>query len=678
MPQERQLAAIMFTDIVGYTALMERDEKLAISLRNRHRDTFEMTTDAFNGKIVQYFGDGTLSIFKSTVEAVECAVEMQSAFLKEPQIPVRIGVHVGDIIHSKDDIIGDAVNVASRIESCAVAGSILISDKVHDQIRSHRHIKSKFLDAYEFKNIETAIPIFAIANEGLKVPVASKLKGKFKDNFIRESQKTSSKKKNMIFGAIGLFALLLFSYFQFFQQKRVIENQSIAVLPFINLSQDKDAEIFRDGMTDDILTNLSKIKELHVSSRISVMRYKNTKKSISEIAKELGVEYLLEGSIRKYGNKIRVTAQLINANSDELLLSENYDKTITDIFAIQTELSEEIVEALDLNISFEEQKSIEIVPERNIEAYKLLLQGKNEADKRNVESLRKSIELFQQAIAIDPNYAEAYAEVAHSIYLQTYHASRTYIEAGKLANEYLDKAEQLNPKLSRIYSVKGLIFTTVGKIDLAKSAFNKALELSPNDVIARYQFATLHYYTQEYEKQLVQAEMAYRLDPLSFASANAYFTALLTNKKFDEAEKIMKKIQSEGLENNQVTIHRSFFRLYMDKRDFEKCIHHLEKIVLDVPIMNRFLGYCYAKVGDTLNANRIIDTIRNNTVKEYKSHQLSVVYSGLQKTDSVIYHLDTIRNKRIEMIKRDRGTFFEYLEGDPKFIEVLKTHGIEK
>ena len=183
---------------------------------------------------------------------------------------------------------------------------------------------------------------------------------------------------------------------------------------------------------------------------------------------------------------------------------------------------------------------------------------------------------------------------------------------------------------------------------------------------------------QEYEKQLVQAEMAYRLDPLSFASANAYFTALLTNKKFDEAEKIMKKIQSEGLENNQVTIHRSFFRLYMDKRDFEKCIHHLEKIVLDVPIMNRFLGYCYAKVGDTLNANRIIDTIRNNTMKEYKSHQLSVVYSGLQKTDSVIYHLDTIRNKRIEMIKRDRGTFFEYLEGDPKFIEVLKAHGLKK
>ena len=195
MPQERQLAAIMFTDIVGYTALMERDEKLAISLRNRHRDTFEMTTDAFNGKIVQYFGDGTLSIFKSTVEAVECAVEMQSAFLKEPQIPVRIGVHVGDIIHSKDDIIGDAVNVASRIESCAVAGSILISDKVHDQIRSHRHIKSKFLDAYEFKNIETAIPIFAIANEGLKVPVASKLKGKFKDDFIRESKKHHLKKR---------------------------------------------------------------------------------------------------------------------------------------------------------------------------------------------------------------------------------------------------------------------------------------------------------------------------------------------------------------------------------------------------------------------------------------------------------------------------------------------------
>ena len=170
MRHQRQLAAIMFTDIEGYTSLMQHDEEQATAIRERHRNSFEVTTEAYGGKIIQYFGDGTLSIFKSTVEAVYCAIEMQKAFLEDPKIPVRIGIHVGDIMYSDEDIIGDAVNVASRIESCAVPGSVLISDKVHDQIRSHRDIHVKFLDAYELKNVDGAMPIFAISNDGLVVP----------------------------------------------------------------------------------------------------------------------------------------------------------------------------------------------------------------------------------------------------------------------------------------------------------------------------------------------------------------------------------------------------------------------------------------------------------------------------------------------------------------------------
>jgi class 3 adenylate cyclase len=179
MSKKRQLAAIMFTDIEGYTSLMQQDEGIAISLREKHREIFVRSTMKFRGKIIQYFGDGTLSVFKSSVEAVESAIEMQLSFILE-NIPVRVGIHVGDIVYSEEDIIGDAVNVASRIESCAVAGSILISDKVHDQIRSHRHIESKFLDAYELKNVESALPLFAISNDGLVVPDQKGIKGKLK------------------------------------------------------------------------------------------------------------------------------------------------------------------------------------------------------------------------------------------------------------------------------------------------------------------------------------------------------------------------------------------------------------------------------------------------------------------------------------------------------------------
>lgn len=676
MAQKRQLAAIMFTDIKGYTTLMQEDEKRALEIRNNHRKTFELTTEAFNGEILQYFGDGTLSIFKSTVEAVECAIEMQLTFLKH-KIPVRIGIHVGDIMFSKDDIVGDAVNVASRIESCADAGSVLISDKVHDQIRSHRHIKTQFLDAYEFKNVDNAIPIFALSNEGLVIPNAKELKGKFKEEANRSWKNKSSRKSTIIFGVFLLIAAVIFIYFQFLNKKPIIEDYSIAVLPFHNLSTDEDSEIFRDGMTEDILTNLSKLKDLHVISRTSVMQYKNTEKTIPEIAKELGVAYVLEGSIRKYGDKLRVTAQLVLAETDEHVMVEQYDRTITDIFAIQSEVSEEIVEALELKISFEEQKSIEAIPVRDIEAYKSFLKGRQEADKRTIESIKKSIEFFKRAIAIDSNYAEAYAEIANSVYLQTYYGGRDFIEARETAEEYLKKAEEMNPDVSRIYSVRGLILNTYGEPEKAKEEFTKALILSPNDLTARYQFATLHYYTEEYDILLEQAEMAYRLDPLSFASANTYFTALLTNKKFDQAEQLMMKIEADGIENNDLVIHRSYFRLYMDKRDFDKCIFHLEKIVDRAPIVNRFLGYCYAKVGDTIGANRMIDDIYTRSLPEFRSHQLSVVYSGLQQTDSVLYYLDTIRNKQSDLLKRDRGTFFENFEDNPKFHKILKQHGLE-
>ena len=235
MSHQRQLAAIMFTDIQGYTALMQQDEKVAMDLRERHRNTFEITTEAFNGQIVQYFGDGTLSIFRSTVEAVNCAIEMQLAFLQDPVIPVRIGIHVGDIVYSKDDIIGDAVNVASRIESCAVAGSIIISDKVHDQIRSHRDIKTTFLDAYEFKNVDGAMPLFAVSNDGLVVPDPDVIKGKLKASKDIRRPRSKRRSKLVMLAFILLFGLAaVLSYLQFVKKDIAPEDLSIAVLPFKN------------------------------------------------------------------------------------------------------------------------------------------------------------------------------------------------------------------------------------------------------------------------------------------------------------------------------------------------------------------------------------------------------------------------------------------------------------
>ena len=296
MSQNRQLAAIMFTDIEGYTALMQHDEKNAIQIRYKHREIFNSVTEKYKGEIIQYYGDGTLSIFRSSVEAIKCGIEMQRAFLKEPAIPVRIGVHVGDIIRTESDIIGDAVNIASRIESLAVTGSILVSGEVNDQLRSQNDIKTDFLDTFEFKNVNQIIPVFAIANEGIIVPKASEVSGKTKEK---------EEKSNLIFKRIGVLIVIglvaiiatLFIYYNPFNSEEVSNqeiglNRSIAVLPFSNMSSDADSENFTDGVTEDILLQLSKIKELRVISRASIILFKESDKSIPEIAKELGVSYV--------------------------------------------------------------------------------------------------------------------------------------------------------------------------------------------------------------------------------------------------------------------------------------------------------------------------------------------------------------------------------------------------
>ncbi|WP_228851352.1 adenylate/guanylate cyclase domain-containing protein [Aegicerativicinus sediminis] len=673
---KRKLAAIMFTDIVGYTALMQQDEQLAIKIRNRHRETFERTLEAFNGTMIQYYGDGTLSIFESAVEAVECAIELQKAYIAEPKIPIRIGIHVGDIIQTSHDIIGDAVNVTSRIESAGIAGSILISDKIRDQLRGHQHIKVKFLDAYDFKNVDTAIPLYAIANKGLEVPEADEVRGKLKQ--LPEIVRTQKKSRLGLFlsSLVLVVATAIIMYFLIRPSESEIKDRSIAVLPFSNLSTDEDSDIFREGVTEEILTHLSRYKDLHVISRTSVSQYENTQKTITDIAKELGVAYIVEGSIRKYGDKIRITAQLIDAQTDEHVWSENYDKTLTDIFEIQSEVAKEIAEALQVNINLDSETNTFVIPTISMEAYQYFLRGRQEADKRNEESIKRSIEFFKKAIEIDPQYAEAYAEIANSTFLQAYYGQFEPDSLAKVAIDFVSKAELINPNIARIYSVKGMLYNHSKEFELAKTAFEKAIELSPNDVTARRNYATYFYYTNQFEKQLNQSKIAYQLDPLSFASASNYFSALTFNEKWTEAEQLIETIEKDFNDMEPFIINRLKMRLYMASGDYNKVIKPLEALSANDPNYYRMLGYSAAKIGDKAYAYRVIDTIRKREDYELKSHHIAVVFAGLKEKDSVFYYLNPIRNKSIQF-NSSRLSYFDEYKNTKEYEELLKAHGID-
>src|SRR3989440_2373671 len=295
----------MFTDLVGYSALAGRNEALALTLLEEHRSIVRPIVSKFGGREIKAIADGFLLEFGSAVEATRCAVAIQESLQARNEecqpghkVQARIGVHLGDVVFSDSDVLGDGVNIASRIEQLAAPGGICISEDVARQIRNKVPGALQSIGTPELKNIHARIEVFRL------VPSSSEPSGP------------------------------------------AMQSNSIAVLPFVNMSADPENEYFSDGLTEDILTNLSRIKALKVISRTSVMQYKGTTKTVRQIGRELGVEAVLEGSVRKAGNQVRISAQLIDSHSDEHLWAQSYDRELRDIFSMQSEVAERIVQAL--------------------------------------------------------------------------------------------------------------------------------------------------------------------------------------------------------------------------------------------------------------------------------------------------------------------------------------------
>src|SRR5678816_199606 len=372
MPVLRQLAAIMFADIVGYTAMMQEDEKSALKTRQKFQKKLRTEIAVHNGRILELSGDGALCYFSSTIESVRAALEVQLEMQASPFVPLRIGIHTGDVLVDGNNIYGDGVNIASRLESFAVPGSILISGKAYDDIKNQKDIETLSLGKYALKNVKEQVEIYAISNEGLRVPDVSTLSGK--------GEKAGP--------------------------------QHILVLPFINMSNDPEQEFFSDGLTEEIISNLSKIRDMRVISRTTSMQYKGTTKDIKTIRNETDTSYILEGSVRKSGDDLRITAQFIDAKRDVHLWADTYRGNVKDVFEIQDKVSGKIVEALRMRLTKHEKTSMQKRSTANTEAYQLYLQGRHFWLKRNEVGLKTAARFFEKAIENDPDYALAWAGLA--------------------------------------------------------------------------------------------------------------------------------------------------------------------------------------------------------------------------------------------------------------------------
>jgi adenylate cyclase len=638
MPGTRQLATIMFTDIAGYTALVHDDETHARLLRDRHRDVLKSQHGEFNGKIIQYYGDGSLSIFHSAIEAVRCAIEIQKLFISTPRVPVRVGLHLGDIILDEEGAFGDGVNLAARIESLSVPGAVLISDRINDEIGNQRDLTTQPMGVFAFKNVKREVGVFAVDHRSVKMPDKKELSGKTRERL-----------------------------------------RSIAVLPFVNMSADKENEYFSDGISEEILNVLTKVSGLQVTARTSSFAFKGENKPIQEIGRILGARYILEGSVRKAGNRVRITAQLIKAVDGYHMFSETYDRTLDDIFELQDEIAQKIANRLRKNLDIEAHNAPLVQQkERNLEAYDNYLKGLHHFGIWEAENAKRAIPYFEKAIAMQADFAEPYAQLASCHIILFFAKMKAPEQAYADAKYFADKAVLLDPDL-----VEGL-----SAVASYKAAFewdwqgiekivDKMLKINSGKAVAYFPKTLV----SQVHGRLDEAEEAYMkaisLDPLSF-TMNLYYGWLLAWRgKFDKAHEILLRLSDFHPHNR--TVREAMGWLCLLEGDHDKAIEiltHLEPELGYVYSRPLSLGCAYARAGNRDKANECLTRLEELEAEHAPMSfalDKAILYAATGERDKAFVLLEGMidhHHGMIIFIKMD--VVWESLRSDPRFELLVK------
>jgi adenylate cyclase len=638
MSQSRQLAAIMFTDMVGYTALMQTDEAAAKKKRQRHKSVFDYSVEQHNGKVVQYFGDGTLSIFSSAINSVNCAINIQQQLSQAPKVDVRIGIHTGDISYDDEGIYGNGVNIASRIETLSVPGSIFISDRVYEDIKNHKHILTLEIGFFEMKNVLAPVHVYAIANEGLAIPNRETIEGKTKQSL-----------------------------------------NTLAVLPFVNLSNDPDNEYFSDGITEELLNALTAVDGLRVTSRTSSFAMKGRNEDIRDIASKLNVEKLLEGSVRKSGNRVRISAQLINAIDGFHIWSETYDRDLTDIFQVQDEISKNIANKLRAKLSpFQKTEILVKPPVKNLEAYSLFLKGKFHQNKEVPEEMFKAIELFKQAIAIEPEFASAYSQIA-GVYALLGSVGVVPKEKAYQEIEFnSSKALQIDNTIAGGHVGKAvgyLIFEW--KWDAAFQSVMKAIELNSGFSEA-YMVLGYYYLVLNNPLNAVNAfEKAWEQDPLSMTLARSLSIAYFYQERFDDAIRLS-DMQLDVNPGNWYALSLKGFSVGM-KENWESALEiffQANKLSANSPLTLSYIAYSYGKLSKKNEALSYVEEIKKYHESHpdfYNNENLLLCWSGIGDYDKAFFYLsNAIENKEGAISFLMNSPVHKGLHNDARFKEATK------
>jgi adenylate cyclase len=679
--QTRQLAAIMFTDIVGYTALMGNDEQKAFELLNKNRQIQKPIIEEYNGRWIKELGDGVMASFSTATDAVQCAISIQQACYIIPGLQLRIGIHLGDVVFENEDVFGDGVNIASRLQAIASPGSIYISEAVQNNISNKKEIITKYVRAETLKNVKEPVRIYEVSSN----------RADTLHSFNIKNHKPSSKRKKTIFGTAALSLIVIavvvfYMYKNSFTEKKITgKEKSIAVLPFLNLSSEKDNEYFSDGITSEITNQLSKIGSLDVRAWSSSVQFKNSTKSLKEKAEILNAAAILSGSIQKAGNRIRIQAELTDVTTNKRIWGEEYNREWGDIFNIQSELAQQIALELNARLTKDEKRQLELKPTDNPQAYEYYLQG-NQLHEKFRETLNQdffdiSKLMFEKAIQLDSNYALAHAGLA-----TLYNSYTDFIKKDSLIMvlkvKEIEKAYSIAPDLDVVNSTRGAIFRKADKLEESYKSVKKAFEINPNNTSTLFEFGMLYSDLGLVDKRITLLKKAVKLDPLNAGYFGFLGGAEVHVNRLNEGLEHLKT--AFRLEPNMFYVVDRIAYVYALQNNLTEASIWLKKFLSLIPPdrglsfnkdYGQYAAYCYAKLG---NKKRALENSKKSRVylalgmKEEAIKDLLEGDARLKPPASDYLYIQThLAHKDFDIIRND-PRFLELMEKKRKRYELLK------
>src|SRR6266446_3232057 len=698
--EERKLAAIMFTDMVGYSALAQRDDKVALELLEEHRRLLREIFPRFHGTEIKTIGDAFLVEFGSALEAAQSAIEIQRTLAKrnhdvtsDRRIELKIGIHIGDVMHRDGDVYGDGVNIASRIEQLAGAGGICVSMDVERQIRNALEARFEKFGSADLKNIKLPMDLFRIVlpwEKGAESPA-----------------KRTSKKSPFLVPAAILVILALLAGWWWMQRSsknrqsvaahaspaaptNTPDQKSVAVLPFVNLSDDKGSEYFSDGVSEELLTVLQKIPGMHVAARTSAFSFKGKNATAQEIGQKLGVAYLVDGSVRKSGDTVRIAARLARAGTGEELWSENFTRNLKDVFAVQSELAETIVAQVRDRLtggtagSADKQKiqaevqAAEKGGTTNVDAHQLYLQGRFYENRHSEKSAREALAAYQHAVELDPGFARAWAGVARThtwiAGFATEGGQKAFDAHLASARDAVTRALAIEPNLPEALYARAWLETSFDfNWSAATQTVSKGMALAPADPRMLIAAANLDTALGNTDRAIEIYGKAVELDPVNAQSRSFLAFGLANTKRFVDARAEYARVIE--LNSSAPWAHAGLGLAYLLENKFEEAATAAQA---DAGDWARLLIVACARWGQKkiTEADAALAQLTKDFA-ETAAYQIAEVHAYRGDKDKAFEWLERARRQRdpgLASLRKD--PLLTNIQDDPRWNAFLRTMGL--